>query len=233
VPQARLDVLRVFVAPGGRGGNPLGVFLDPAPLTGAEQRVAAELGFSETVFVDDRASARLRIFTPMVELPLAGHPLVGTSWLLHRDGPAPAVLRPPAGDVPTWQDSGLTWIRARPEDAPDFDLVELGSADAIDALDGSPDGGGKTVAWAWIDERAGLVRVRAFLSDLGVPEDEATGAAALRLCAHVDRPVEIRQGVASVLQTRPAEDGRVDLAGRVEAVERVDWELPRGTSGTR
>ena len=217
---ARLDVLRVFVAPDGRGGNPLGIFLEPDALGGADpQRIAADLGFSETVFVDDRLTARLRIFTPALELPLAGHPLVGTSWLLHRDGPSPTVLRPPAGDVPTWQDGGLTWIRAHPAAAPDFDFAELDSAAAIDALEGSPDGGGKTVAWAWIDEAAGTMRVRAFLPDLGVPEDEATGSAALLLCEAAGRPIEIRQGSASVIHARPAGDGTVAVGGRVEADE--------------
>ncbi|MGH3117695.1 MAG: PhzF family phenazine biosynthesis protein [Gaiellales bacterium] len=221
---AQLDVLRVFVGPDGRGGNPLGVFLDPAALAGAEQAIATDLGYSETVFVYDRAAARLRIFTPALELPLAGHPLVGASWLLHRDGPAPTVLRPPAGEVPTWQESGLTWIRGRPADAPPFDLVQLDSAEAIDALERSPDGGSKTVVWAWIDEPRGLMRVRAFLPEYGVAEDEATGSAALRLCAHVGRPVEIRQGVASVIHAHPAEDGRVDVGGLVEPVERRAYE---------
>ena len=217
---SRLDVLRVFVGPDGRGGNPLGVFLDPGTLGGADpQRIAAELGFSETVFVEDRASARLRIFTPSVELPLAGHPLVGAAWLLHQEGAAPTVLRPPAGEVATWQDAGLTWIRARPADAPPFDLVQLDSADAIDSLERSPDGGGKTVAWAWIDERAGSMRARAFLPDLGVPEDEATGSAALRLCAQAGRALEIRQGSASVLHAEPADEDTVAVGGRVEAVE--------------
>ena len=221
----RLDVLRVFVAPDGRGGNALGVFLEPGSLGDADrQRIATDLGYSETVFVDDRASARLRIFTPSVELPLAGHPLVGTSWLLHREGPAPTVLRPPAGDVPTWQDDGLTWIRARPATAPDFDLAELDSAAAIDALEGSPDGGGKTVAWAWIDEAAGTMRVRAFLPDLGVPEDEATGSAALLLCEAAGRPIEIRQGSASVIHARPAADGTVAVGGRVETVEQRPYD---------
>ncbi len=222
----RLDVLRVFVAPDGRGGNLLGVFLEPGSLGDADrQRIATDLGYSETVFVDDRASARLRIFTPTVELPLAGHPLVGTSWLLHREGPAPRVLRPPAGDVPTWQDDdGLTWIRAHPETAPDFDLAELNSAAAIDALEGSPDGGGKTVAWAWIDEAPGTMRVRAFLPDLGVPEDEATGSAALLLCEAAGRPVEIRQGSASVIHARPEGDGTVSVGGRVETVEQRPYD---------
>jgi predicted PhzF superfamily epimerase YddE/YHI9 len=222
---ACLDVLRVFVAPDGRGGNPLGVFLEPGALGGADpQRIAADLGFSETVFVDDRASARLRIFTPALELPLAGHPLVGASWLLHRDGPAPTVLRPPAGDVPTWQDDGLTWIRARTEYAPHFDLVELGSADAVEAHERSPDGGGTTVAWAWIDEAVGTMRVRAFLPDYGVPEDEATGSAALVLCEAAGRPVEIRQGSASVIHARPAGDGTVSVGGRVETVEQRPYD---------
>lgn len=221
MPQGQLDVLRVFVSADGRGGNPLGVFLEAEALSAADpQAVASELGFSETVFVEDRAAARLRIFTPALELPLAGHPLVGTSWLLHREGPAPAVLRPPAGEVPTWQEADLTWIRARPADAPNFDLVELDSAAAVDRLEGSPDGGGKTVAWAWADESGGLLRARAFLPDLGVPEDEATGAAALRLCAHTRRELEIHQGVASVLHVRPAAGATVELGGRVEAVER-------------
>lgn len=221
----RLDVLRVFVAPDGRGGNGLGVFLEPPPLEdAARQRIAADLGFAETVFVDDRAAARLRIFTPSVELPLAGHPLVGTSWLLHRDGPVPTVLRPPAGDVPTWQDDGLTWIRARTEYAPHFDLVELDSADAVEALERSPDGGGTTVAWAWIDETAGTMRVRAFLPDYGVPEDEATGSAALVLCETADRPVEIHQGSASVIYAQPAGDGTVSVGGLVEPVEQRPYD---------
>ena len=51
---ATLHVLKVFVSEGGIGGNPLGVFLEgrevPEPL---RQAVAADLGFSETVFVDN------------------------------------------------------------------------------------------------------------------------------------------------------------------------------------
>ena len=227
VGSARLDVLRVFVSAPGRGGNALGVFLEPAPLDDrVRQRVAADLGFSETVFVEDRARAKLRIFTPSLELPLAGHPLVGTSWLLHREGPAPDALHPPAGEVPTWEEAGATWIRARPSDAPTFDFVELESAAAVERLDGAPSDGGRTVAWAWSDEAAGRVRVRAFLPDYGVPEDEATGAAALRLCARLARPLEIHQGAASLLEVRPAPGETVELGGRVEAVERRAYELP-------
>ena len=70
-------------------GNPLAVVLDPEGLdTGAMQTIAREFNLSETVFVwppeaqDSRA--RLRIFTPGIELPFAGHPTVGTAVLLGR-----------------------------------------------------------------------------------------------------------------------------------------------------
>ena len=67
-----LHVLRVFVNEDGEWGNPLGVFLDGGQVPEPErQRIAAELGFSETVFVDDRDDGRIRIFTPGLELPFA------------------------------------------------------------------------------------------------------------------------------------------------------------------
>ena len=69
------------------GGNPLAVFVDAEGLSDAEmQSVAKEMNLSETTFVlpptDPRADVRVRIFTPGFELPLAGHPVVGTHWLL-------------------------------------------------------------------------------------------------------------------------------------------------------
>ena len=63
-------------------GNPLAVVPDADGLAEEEmQTIAAELGLSETVFVFGGAE-RLRIFTPRVELPLAGHPVVGASLVL-------------------------------------------------------------------------------------------------------------------------------------------------------
>lgn len=97
---SKLHVLKVFVGGDGAGGNPLGVFLDGASVPeAARQPIAKRLGFSETVFVDDRSTGELRIFTPETELPFAGHPLVGTAWLLLREGHDVSVLRPPAGEA--------------------------------------------------------------------------------------------------------------------------------------
>jgi predicted PhzF superfamily epimerase YddE/YHI9 len=216
-----LCVVRVFTAADGSGGNPLGVFLDGRSVPHAlRQAVAAELGFSETVFVDDVRSAELRIFTPRTELPLAGHPLVGTAWLLRERGQDAPVLRPPAGEVPSWREGDEAWVRADPEWGPAWDLVELGAPAAVDALDGAPEGSGHAMAWAWEDADAGIVRARVFGPDYGVPEDEATGSAAMRLGARLGRAITIRQGRGSVVKARPAErPGFVEFGGtsRLEA----------------
>jgi predicted PhzF superfamily epimerase YddE/YHI9 len=225
-----LHVLKVFVGEdtggGPVGGNPLGVFLDGGDIPEEErQPVARELGFPETVFVEDRPSGALSIFTPTTELPFAGHPLVGTAWLLAREGNEVSALRPPAGEVPVRGAYGMTYITGRPEWAPPFEHVEYGSPGEVDSLEGPPPGLDQAGAWSWEDEAEGLVRVRVFVPELGISEDEATGAYAVRLCARLGREISIRQGVGSRIQARPLSDGSVEIGGRVRAVEERDFEV--------
>ncbi|GAB3205264.1 PhzF family phenazine biosynthesis isomerase [Marinactinospora endophytica] len=223
---ATLHVVTVFLGDGGTGGNPLGVFLDAAPLPAAtRQRIAADLGFSETVFVEDRSTAGLRIHTPAVELPLAGHPLVGTSWLLRREGTPVDVLRPPAGDVPTWSEGEWTWIRADPALAPEFDTRQLATPADVDALT-EGERGVELHVWAWEDETAGTVRARVFPDGMGIAEGEATGAAALRLGALLNRPLTIHQGRGSRIEVRPDPEGTVRLGGRCALLEKRSYRLP-------
>ncbi len=71
-------------------GNPLAVVLDGAGISDQRmQQIAGEFNLSETVFVTsfdkDQARAQIRIFTPLHELPFAGHPTVGTAVLLARE----------------------------------------------------------------------------------------------------------------------------------------------------
>src|ERR1051325_4929773 len=110
-------------------GNPVAVFTDARGLeTDEMQRLAKELNLSESVFVfraEQGGHARIRIFTPSVELPFAGHPTLGTAFVLaapmqlpeirletqkgivpvalERDGPRIVFGRmtPP---VPSWED---------------------------------------------------------------------------------------------------------------------------------
>jgi predicted PhzF superfamily epimerase YddE/YHI9 len=73
-------------------------------------------------------------------------------------------------------------------------------------------------AWAWEDETAGRVRARAFPGrGDGVQEDEATGAAAILLTAHLGRPLHVVQGRGSHLHTAPLAGGRIEVGGRVRS----------------
>ena len=71
------------------GGNPLAVFADARGLdTATMQALAGEFNLSETTFVlppdDPRHTAKVRIFTPSAEIGFAGHPNIGTAWVLVR-----------------------------------------------------------------------------------------------------------------------------------------------------
>jgi predicted PhzF superfamily epimerase YddE/YHI9 len=215
-----LEVIRVFTAPDGSGGNALGVFLDGSAIEPERrQAVAAELGFSETVFVDDAASGIIRIFTPAAELGFAGHPTVGTSWLLAERAMATPVLRPPAGVVATWREGDDTWIRARARWIHPITIVELAAPADVEALVGPPPGETSWYPWAWIDEAAGVLRSRYFFEGAGISEDEATGAAAVVMGDRLRRSLEIHQGRGSILLVRPGPEGTVEVGGRCAYVE--------------
>ncbi len=96
------------------GGNPLAVIPDGRGLTSSQmQAIAAEFNLSETTFVlppqDAAHTAAVRIFTPRAELPFAGHPNVGTAFVLARA--ADSAARPFVGDTMTFEEkAGLVRI---------------------------------------------------------------------------------------------------------------------------
>jgi len=126
-------------------GNQLAVFLDGRGLsTETMQAIAKEMNFSETTFVlpSERSDTdfRVRIFTPAAELPMAGHPTIGTTFALARSGIVAAgcsrvVFSLGIGPTPvafTWQDEELAfaWMtQGLPEfGAPIADLAGAAAA---------------------------------------------------------------------------------------------------------
>ncbi|MEM9171650.1 MAG: PhzF family phenazine biosynthesis protein [Pseudomonadota bacterium] len=81
------------------GGNPLAVITDADGLSSAQmQQIAREFNFSESAFVlptdRDSCAVRVRIFTPTREVPFAGHPNIGTAWVLAQTGRFGDIDRP-------------------------------------------------------------------------------------------------------------------------------------------
>ncbi|MBX8687509.1 PhzF family phenazine biosynthesis protein [Mycobacterium sp. 20091114027_K0903767] len=221
-----VTVLRVFTDSEGKHGNPLGVVDNSTVAPDDRQRIATELGYSETVFIDlpqpGGNSAGAHIFTPVAELPFAGHPTVGASWWLRELGLPVHTLRVPAGILQVEYDEDRAVVNARSEWAPEFAIYDLASVDEVLAAD--PDDFDDAYLWAWIDEANGTLRSRSFASHLGIPEDEATGAAAVRMTDYLSRDLTIIQGKGSVIETRWSPEGWVRLAGRVvtEGTTRLD-----------
>ena len=213
-------VLRVFTDPDGNFGNHLGVVdassVDPTD----RQRIATQLGYSETVFIElpepGANTAHVLIYTPTTELSFAGHPTVGAAWFLRDQGTPVHTLQVPAGIVQVAYEDDVTAVSARSEWAPEFAIYDLESTDELFLAD--PDDYPDDIQnylWTWTDKEHGVVRSRMFAADLGVPEDEATGSAAVRITDYLSRDLTIVQGKGSVIHTRWSAEGWVRIAGRV------------------
>jgi trans-2,3-dihydro-3-hydroxyanthranilate isomerase len=190
VPQSRLELswLDVFTDRA-LGGNPLAVVLDADELTAEQmQALAGELGLSETIFVLEDA-ARLRIFTPAIEMPLAGHPVVGASLELARRGRIPTegrtVFRTGVGETPVDISGGIaTMTQAAPERAEvTLDAAGLLGLSPSDVL-GEPAACSTGVRFllAQVRDRATLARVEADQAGIGGMDDPALGMVAW--CEH-------------------------------------------------
>ena len=102
-------------------GNQLCVVPDPLELDDATmQALAKEIGFSETTFVTESGGDRyaMRIFTPDAELPFAGHPTLGTAFVLVSEGrvSSPGTQSTAAGEVPIEVDlaTNFAWMTQLP-----------------------------------------------------------------------------------------------------------------------
>jgi trans-2,3-dihydro-3-hydroxyanthranilate isomerase len=98
------------------GGNPLAVVTDAPSLSSKQmQAIAREMNLSETTFVtqSDSDAYSVRIFTPLQELPFAGHPTIGTAWLLSQLGIVTEdeiVQHSPAGQTPVHRRGEELWF---------------------------------------------------------------------------------------------------------------------------
>lgn len=224
-------VIRVFTV-GDSGGNALGVVPDSTGLdASAMQRVAADLGFSETVFIKWRVgeTPALRIFTPAAEMPFAGHPLVGTAWILNAIGPGVNRMSIQIGEVGIRIEDEVVWVSPPAIDQPvrevavdeainlgiptatrawrvevpsDYLVAEVASE--ADLLGAAPDLGAVAAAvdGLYLFHGHGLTRARFFGPRLGVDEDPATGSAAVALCA-VSRLLGQESGTSRIVQGLP------------------------------
>ncbi|CAN5898851.1 PhzF family phenazine biosynthesis protein [soil metagenome] len=186
----------------GAGGNPLAVIDFEAVPSPRWQEAAAAIGYSQTVFLERGDVGVAHIYTPQRRIPFAGHPLVGSAFVLgpdveyirydagvaradHRDdgvyvtvpafGPATVTAPPQFGRSAVMIESPLQCLVV---EAPDTETVA-----SLDFEDAS--GHGTVYVWAW-ETPGEVVRARFFAPDWGVTEDAATANAAVALARALD-----------------------------------------------
>lgn len=125
-------------------GNQLAV-IRGAPTTDRMQRIAHEMDYSETTFITDDAPQEnggfnVRIFTVANELPFAGHPTLGTAYIIRRvlqeNQPDKVLLNMKIGQIPVWfEDDGVIWMQQR---QPEF-MQRYTASEAAAFLDIAPD----------------------------------------------------------------------------------------------
>ncbi len=190
-------LLNVFAIEGDPfSGNPLAVFDAPAERldTAMMQRVARQFNLSESTFVTlaqtrpDLAGvdAAVRIFTPTIELPFAGHPTLGTAYVVgERTGRDAVVLRMPAGDIPVRGDASGWTLTANPATVRPDDADRAGLA-AMLGLDGADVAGQGAWVEAGLDQLlvplASPDAVQRAVPDAGLLRQNAMSARGEALC---------------------------------------------------
>ena len=165
-----------------RGGNPAGVVLDATGVDDVErQRIASEVGYSETAFLEPGEDRRhgLRFFSPVAEVAFCGHATIATAVALaQRDGPGDFTFDTPAGliDVGTGIDDDrtvarLTSVPTRSRPATEGELAEALPALRWIATDLAP-GTTPHVAFAGNEHLVLEVRSREILASLDYAFDE-------------------------------------------------------------
>ncbi len=216
---------------GDAGGNHLGVINDVVGVSDLDmQEIATDLGFSETIFIDWTDPAldpAVRIFTPVDELPFAGHPLVGAAWLLGTLGPVPArALRTKVGPVTcsahgdrALVDASIEITEARDDVAEvavlaglerpertmrlalpkSYLMARFATFHDVEALDPDMDAFGDVFGFTAFARNGDTVKLRFFAPASGIAEDPATGSAAVAL-AEVFRRWGESEGSVTITQ---------------------------------
>lgn len=197
------------------GGNQLAVFPDARGLDpDLMQRIAREFNFSETTFVlppsDPKHTRRVRIFTPGSELPFAGHPTVGTAFVLatigdikldggetkivfeEGVGPVPVTIRAENGVPGFAQLTAAKLPEVGPTAPAARDLARALGLDAGDVLDGrvGPEGASCGVPFLFVPvkDRATLGRARVKIDELEKVLGDYWTQKAFVFCDDPERP---------------------------------------------
>ena len=214
-----MDTLKVFANDDGEFGNPVGVVVDTEQKINSSdrQKIATESGYSEIVFIDNFENGNVSIYTPVHQIPFAGHALVGVAYFLKQkfDYKLPRLFSLNS-EIKIWTTEKLTWVNGSLSILPKWNFEQLDSSDKVNGLSLDQTANKlHTFVWAWLDESKGLIRARTFANDWGIPEDEANGSGSMRLASNLNREITVIHGKGSVIHARPSTNNSAEVGGLV------------------
>jgi trans-2,3-dihydro-3-hydroxyanthranilate isomerase len=234
-------------------GNPVAVFTDASGLSGeVMQRAARELNLSETVFLlrssVPGAHLRARIFTPAVELPFAGHPVLGAAFVVGRSMGSPVVrletglgvvevtlTRPAGGADPAYGEMEQPVPVAEPFEAVDELVAALGAAPEQGALPVEAYSNGPVHVYVEFPSRdavAGLRPDLGALERLGVYGINCFAGSGARWKTRMFAPAlgvaedPATGSAAGPLAVHVARHGRIDFGTQIEIEQGVEIGRP-------
>jgi PhzF family phenazine biosynthesis protein len=135
--KVEVHILRAFVNTEGQFGNPTGIILDVEQnLTSHDrQRIATELHFTDTVFINKLETVDVSFYNPQQETKFAGDAIISTSYLLkHLLDKNNCAIHCKVGQVSTWAEGELTWIEASVTGTPGWIHKQLESPSAVNVI---------------------------------------------------------------------------------------------------
>lgn len=213
-----IHTVRVFVDDENRFGSPLGIVIDEDRKIDKKKRqeIAADLNYSETVFIDDAAAGSINVFSPIRECPFSMYAALGASWFIKNQLDFQIThLVSKSQKIKTHYQDEKIWVRSESSILPSWNLVEYETAAEIESFKVDDFMQEKHVlVWAWIDRSGGVVRARTFANDWGIPEDEANGSGSMRLALGLQRDISILHGKGSLIFARPLDNAYVEVGGK-------------------
>jgi len=216
----RIHILRVFVNDKNEFGNPVGIIVDEKHEISFSERqsLATQLGFSESVFINNIAIGNVSIFNPKSEVDFAGQALIGAAYFITNILKKQVkYLECNAGRIATWRENDCTWIGADLKKTPPWNHEQLQDASQVSEISISQTKSKKhTIIWSWISPEKGIIRARTFAPDWGITEDEANGSGSMQLASLLGQKLEIHHGKGSVIFAKPGKTGFAQVGGRVK-----------------
>lgn len=217
-----MKVYNVFTNLKGHFGNPVGIIVDEAKKFQPQQRqrISANSGFSETVFIDDIKDCKIEIYNPQGKIDFSGHAILGCAYFFHMlDRRQKHIIIIGDMKVCSKQEDNLTLIETDPKFMPKWNMMEFKTPIEIDERScQSINAFQHTYAWSWINRDSGLIRARTFAPDWGIPEDKANGSGSVLLCSKLRQNLQIQHGKGSMIFTRYTTPNTVELGGFVKKI---------------